>query len=366
MTKVLYVHGGLLNTGGTESVMMNYYRNIDREKVRIDFLLHGFGKAVYDDEILSSGDKIFNVVPKGQNPVENTKQVREIIKNGNYDVVHAHMDAGNAKILKIAKEFNVPIRISHSHNTATQTSNPLKKVFNEFEKRKIYRYATELFACSDLAGKWLYGQKDFTVINNAIEIERFDYSIEVRNEMKKRLGISEDTVVLGHIGRFSYQKNHEKLIAVFNSYLKTHPNALLIMVGAGETKENTKKVVEDLKIEKNVLFVEPNNETNKYMQVMDCFVMPSRFEGLPVVTVEAQAAALPVVISDTVSQKCALTDLVSFVPLTADDDDWCKVIDESLKTERKSRIEELRQAGYDIKENAAKMQQFYITGELEF
>ena len=366
MTRVLYVHGGLLNTGGTESVMMNFYRNIDREKVHIDFLLHGFGKAVYDDEIISSGGKIFNVVPKGQNPVENTKQIREIIKNGNYDVVHSHMDAGNAQILKIAKELNVPLRISHSHNTATQTSNPLKKVFNEFEKKKIYKYATHLFACSDLAGKWLYGDKAFTVINNAIDVQRFEYSPELRNEMRKRLGISEDNVVLGHIGRFSYQKNHEKLITVFNSYLKKHSDAFLIMIGAGETKESIKKAVEDLKIEKNVLFVEPNNETNKYMQAMDCFVMPSRFEGLPVVTVEAQAAALPIVISDTVSKKCELTDLVSFVPLAADDDDWCSAIDEALKIKRYSRLEELGQAGYDIKDSAVKMQRFYMTGELLF
>lgn len=366
MTRVLYVHGGLLNTGGTESVMMNFYRNIDREKVHIDFLLHGFGKAVYDDEIISSGGKIFNVVPKGQNPVENTKQIREIIKNGNYDVVHSHMDAGNAQILKIAKELNVPLRISHSHNTATQTSNPLKKVFNEFEKKKIYKYATHLFACSDLAGKWLYGDKAFTVINNAIDVQKFDYSDILRAEMRKSLGLSDSDTVIGHIGRFSYQKNHEKLISIFNCYLKSNPNAFLIMIGEGETKDDTKKTVKNLEIDKNVIFVEPNGEINKYMQAMDCFVMPSRFEGLPVVTVEAQAAALPIVISDTVSKKCALTDLVSFVPLEADDSVWREAINEALKKQRYSRFEELKQKGYDIKENADKMQHFYMTGELLF
>ena len=132
MKKVLYVHGGLLNTGGTEAVMMNYYRNIDSDKVHIDFLLHGFGEAAYDNEIIANGGKIFNVIPKGQNFKENAQQIKDILLTEKYDIVHSHMDAGNAQVLKIAKEVGVDIRISHSHNTATQTSNPLKKIYNQF------------------------------------------------------------------------------------------------------------------------------------------------------------------------------------------------------------------------------------------
>lgn len=366
MKKVLYVHGGLLNTGGTEAVMMNYYRNIDSEKVHIDFLLHGFGEAAYDNEILEKGGKIFNVVPKGQNFKENEQQIKEVLLSEKYDIVHSHMDAGNAQVLKIAKETGVAIRISHSHNTATQTSNPLKKIYNDLEKRKITKYATHLFACSDLAGQWLYGNKPFTVINNAIEVEKFIFSEKERKDVRDKLAIEENTVVIGHVGRFCYQKNHEKIIEIFNEFLKREPNSLLLLIGEGETKTEIENEVQKLKIENKVRFIAPNNEINKHMQAMDCFLMPSRFEGLPVVTIEAQSAGLPIILSDTVSKKSAITDLIDFVKLDEDVSIWCDTIQSAIKKERKNRYEEMTEQGFNIVKNVDKMQHFYLTGEMVF
>ncbi|MBO5332523.1 MAG: glycosyltransferase family 1 protein [Clostridia bacterium] len=364
MKKVLFVHGGLLTTGGTEAVMMNLYRNISREKVQIDFLLHGFGEGVYDDEILGTGGEIFHVVPKGQSYSENTKQIKEIISNGKYDVVHSHIDAGNAHVLKIAKDLGVPTRVSHSHNTATQTSNPVKKVFNSLEKKKIAKFATHLLACSDLAGKWLYGDEKFTVINNAINVEKFIFSQQIRNEMREKLNIADDVTVIGNVGRFSYQKNHEKIIEIFNEFLKNNSKALLMLIGSGETKSSVETMVKDLGIENNVLFIEPNNEINRYMQAMDCFLMPSRFEGLPVVTVEAQSAGLPIILSDTVSQKTAFTDLVEFVALGEENSVWCDAIQRACQKERTNRYDEITENGYNIVEVARRMQEFYLTGEM--
>lgn len=366
MKRVLYVHGGLLNMGGTEAVMMNYYRNFDRKQLQVDFVLHGFGEGAYDEEVINMGGNIFHVVPKGENFAENAKQLREIIENGEYVAVHAHMDAGNAQVLKIAKECGVPVRVSHSHNTAVQTSNPLKKIFNELEKKKISKYATHLFACSDLAGKWLYGNHEFTLINNAVDANKFNFSQSTRDEMREKLGISNDTVLIGHVGRFSYQKNHEKLILIFADYLKVNSNAKLMLIGEGETKDAVKEQCKALKIEDSVIFILPNQEIYKYMQAMDCFLMPSRFEGLPVVAVEAQAAGLPVILADTVSEKTAITNLVSFVSLDANADAWNSEIDNAIKCERTNRLEEMKLIGFDIAENAKKMQNFYITGEMNF
>lgn len=366
LTRVLYVHGGLLKMGGTEAVMMNYYRHFDRTQIQVDFVLHGFGEGAYDAEVSTLGGKIYHVVAKGENYRENEKQLRSIMQQGNYQVVHSHMDAGNAQVLKIAKECGVPIRVSHSHNTHTQTSNPLKKAYNALAKRRIAKYATHLFACSDLAGKWLYGKHNFWVIHNAIDVEKFRFLPEVRQVARKDLKITADAPVIGHVGRFSYQKNHEKLIDIFAELLKSLPTARLLLIGEGETKDEIEQMVLNLGILDSVVFIAPNPNINRYMQAMDCFLLPSRFEGLPVVLVEAQAAGLPAIVSNTVSTKSKLTDLVDFVPLDADNSVWCKKIIKSMSKKRRDYCEEMKAMNFDISVNAQKMQHFYLTGEVLF
>ena len=366
MKRVLYVHGGLLNTGGTESVMMNYYRHFDRSELQVDFALHGFGTASYDEEVLSMGGRIFNVVPKGENYLKNSEQLRQIMQSEDYVAVHAHMDTGNAQVLKIAQKCEIPIRISHSHNTDVQTSNPVKRVFNNLEKRKIPKYATAFFACSDLAGEWLYGNNKYILINNAVSTEKFRFSPELRERVGNELGIVQDAPLIGNVGRFSYQKNHERLIEIFCELLETIPNAVLLMIGEGETKEQIQTAVKEKGIDASVIFLPPNQDIYKYMQAMDCLLMPSRFEGLPVVAVEAQASGLPVILSDAVSRKSAITDLVDFVPLDSDNKVWCEAVTAALKKQRTDRCDELREKGFDIVDNAKKMQHFYLTGELLF
>ena len=364
MTRVLYVHGGLLNTGGTESVMLNYFRNIDRKKVHIDFLVHGFGKGYYDDEILITGSKIFNVVPKGQNYFQNTSEIKRIIKNGNYDAVHSHINAGNAHILKIAKQCGVPIRVSHSHNSAVQSNNPLKVLFNTLDKHRIYKYATHLLACSEIAGKWLYGKHPFTVINNAIDSKKYVFNSDVREELRKELGVDENTVVVGSVARYAKQKNHKRIVSIFNDYLNQNKNSVLLLIGEGELKNETEELINNFDISKNVRLIPPNKIIYKYLQAMDCFLIPSLYEGLPVVMVEAQAAGLSIVASNNVSKESRLTDLVSFVSLECDNSKWCKAIEDAVKIKRTDRSEEIRKCGFDISDISENMMHLYTTGEL--
>ena len=352
--------------GGTESVMMNYYRNFNRDELQVDFVVHGNGKSAYDEEVLNMGGKIFNVTPKGQNYKENAIQLKKIITEGKYSVVHAHMDAGNAQVLKIAKQCNVPIRISHSHNTGVQTTNFLKQVYNYFEKKHIPQVSTHLFACSDFAGKWLYGKNSFQVIKNAIDVDKFKFSADLRNQMRKELQIEDDAPVIGHIGRFSEQKNHIRIVSIFKELKKSLPNAKLLLIGNGPKYEEIETLISSNELQNSVIFVKQTNEISKYMQAMDVFLLPSKFEGFPVVSVEAQAAGLPTVLSDAITKEVAATDLVRFIPLDAADTVWCDGICEMLKKERNDKSEVMKNNGFDIVSNAKKMQDFYLSGEMHF
>ena len=361
MTKVLYVHGGLLVRGGTEAVMLNYFRNLDPTCVHVDFMVHGFGQGVHDEEILASGSQIFHVIPKGENPGKNAEQIRKVLTENHYDIVHSHMDCGNAQVLKIAKACGVPVRISHSHNTGIQTANPLKKLYNTLEKHKIPKYATHLFACSDLAGKWLYG-KGYTVIPNAIDVKKFAFDPVLRSQLRQELTIADDEIVIGHIGRFVYQKNHAQLITIFAALLKTQPKAKLLLIGDGELFDTIKKECDSLGITGNIIFTGAISNPAAYMQAMDCFVLPSHFEGLPMVMVEAQAAGLPVLASDVITTKSKLTPLVSFLSLQEDSSVWANALIRLSAEGRQDTRQQLISQGFDIGENAKKMQLFYEKG----
>lgn len=361
MKKILYVHGGLLHRGGTESVMLNYFRHMDKNRIHIDFLVHGFGQGEYDDEVLSAGSQIFHVVPKGKNYRENARQIREILQSHTYDAVHAHMDAGNAQVMKIAKQCGVPMRISHAHSTGVQTDDPLKKLYNNLEKKNIRRYATHLLACSDIAGQWLYG-KDFTVIPNAIDTRKFAFDPKKREQMRQQLGIAPEETVVGHIGRFCYVKNHRRLLDVFQILLHDIPNARLLLVGDGELKDEIQTKCVEMGIADRVLFTGAVATPGDHMQAMDCFVLPSHFEGLPMVLVEAQANGLPCLVSDAVTAKSKLTPLVHFLPLRESDETWAQKIAKLPAEGRRDCRKEIAAQGFDIQSSAEIMQAFYEEG----
>src|SRR5574344_861842 len=214
--RILYVNGGLMNRGGIESYMMNYYRHFDHSKLQIDFIVHdagGFG--YYDEEIRNMGGRIFVLPKKSRHHFTYSSRLETILRDNDYHIIHTHMDAMGAWVLKIAKDCGIPVRIAHSHNTQHLSANPLKLMLLERARKSINRYATHRMACSQAAGRWLFGDMPFTVVNNAVDIDKFKFNSQVRSDIRKKYGISNNDILIGHIGRFDVQKNHSFLIDVF-------------------------------------------------------------------------------------------------------------------------------------------------------
>ena len=269
--------------GGVESVVMNYYRNIDRDKIQFHFLCDEDSTDIPYDEIEKLGGKVI-VIPPYQKLFKYQKELYKVFKENNYKIVHSHINALSVFPLRIAKKAGVPIRIAHSHSTSKEKEwkkNILKMILRSFSKL----YANNYFACTEYAGKWLFGKKvverkELNVINNAIDLKKFEFNENIREDLRKELGIKEDTLIIGHVGRFMKQKNHEFLIDVFEKAIKQDDNIYLILVGQGPLEDKIKEMAKEKGIEDKILFLGQRNDVNKLYQAMDIFVLPSLYEGL--------------------------------------------------------------------------------------
>lgn len=356
--KVLYINGNIMKRGGIEAFMMNYFRHIDRNKVHIDFVVHGYDKGVYDDEILAVGSKIYHVPTKSKHPIAYQKKLREIFSSGEYQIVHSHCDAMSGWILKIAKECGVPIRIAHSHNTNHLTQNRIKIFVNEISRKQITKYATHCFACGEQAGKWLFGDHPFEVINNAIELQQFRYSDTARAQVRKEFGFKEDEFVFGHVGRFDTQKNHAFLVDTFQKVAQKNEKVRLLLVGEGWLMDKIKNQVAEEKLLDRVIFAGSRANVCSLYSGMDCFLLPSLFEGLGIVAVEAQANGLPCLLADTVPNQVQLTSLVHFLPL--DNNVWSEAMEKVVMSSQRLQDVNLSQSGYDIRREARILQDKYL------
>ena len=269
--------------GGVESVVMNYYRNIDKSKVQFHFICDEDSTDIPYDEIEKLGGKVI-VVPPYQKLFKYQKELYKIFKENKYKIVHSHINALSVFPLRIAKRAGVPIRIAHSHSTSNKKEwkkNIVKNILRPFSKV----YANKFFACTKHAGEWLFGKKiierkELNVINNAIDLKKFEFNEKIREDLRKEFGIKEDTIVIGHIGRFMKQKNHDFLIDVFNELIKKDENSILILIGQGPLLNDMKQKVRDLKIEDKVKFIGQVTDVEKYYNIMDIFLFPSIYEGL--------------------------------------------------------------------------------------
>lgn len=348
-----------MERGGLESMLMNYYRHIDRTKVQFDFLVHRQERAAYDDEIEVLGGKIYRLprlVPWSISYLSALN--RFFAEHPEYKLIHVHQDCLSAVILKVAMNHRVSVRIAHSHN-ANQDKNlkyPLKLLY----KRSIPKYATKLFACGKDAGNWMFNGAKYQVINNAIETSTYTFSETRRKEVRRKLGIGEE-LVIGHVGRFNPQKNHPFLMDIFAALLKKEPNAVLLLVGGGEDMPKIQARAQSLGIADHVRFLGVRSDVADLMQAMDVFVLPSLYEGLPVTMVEAQASGLPCIISDKVPPECILTEgLVDIMPLSASPETWAEKILEKRAIPRTDRRAEIAAHGFDITTEAVKLQEFYL------
>ena len=353
--------------GGVESVIMNYYRHLDHSKVQFDFICDEDSTRIPYDEIKKLGGRVF-LVPKYQNLPKYLKVLEKLFKENQYRIVHSNINTLSVFPLYAAKKAGVPIRISHSHSTSNPKEwkrNLIKNILRPFSKR----YATDYFACSELAGRYLFGNKTFDqgevkIIHNAIDIEKFKFDEVARKKLRKELGIKDSTVVIGHVGRFVQQKNHTFLVDVFNEYHRKKPDSKLLLVGSGPLEDEIKKKVERLGLKDSVLFLGQRDDINKLYSTMDIFCLPSLYEGLGVVGVEAQTAGLPCVFSDKIPDDIKITDSIKFIKLTDKLKIWSDEVAKIVNSKRPSTKSDKFDKDYNIEKAVISLEVEYSSKDI--
>lgn len=357
--KILFVHGGTLEKAGTESYMMSVYHNIDKEKYSIDFLVFGNKEGYYDKEIEANGNTIYRL-PMSLGEIvskDSYFKIKREIKDAKYDIVHSHMNALNYPILKLMQNLEIPVRISHSHGSRHFVTSAPIIAFKEKIKVRIPEVSNGLLSCSKVAGEFLYGDNPYTIINNGIDVDAYSYNETIRDNLRKELNV-ENKHVYGHVGRLNFQKNHSFLIDTFSYITKEDPDAVLLLVGEGELLPNLQKQVENLNIQDKVYFLGIREDVKDVLQAMDYFIMPSIFEGLPYVLVEAQASGLTCFAADTIDAQSKLIDNFYFLPLDSPEK-WANFILEHRDYIRTNTSAVIKELGFDEKVNVDYLTSIY-------
>ncbi|MCD7809855.1 MAG: glycosyltransferase family 1 protein [Erysipelotrichaceae bacterium] len=347
-----------MGRGGLETMLMNYYRHIDRDKIQFDFLVHRDFEADYDSEILSLGGKIYHLPKLNPLSLNYRKQLDSFFKqHKEYKIVHVHQDCLSAIVLKVAKKAEISVRIAHSHSSSQDKN--VKYLIKLFYRQFIPKYATDLFACGREAGDWMFKEKNYHVVRNAISSKDYIYKSNIRMKIREDLNLKNDFTI-GLVGRFSYPKNHDFLLDIFNELVNINPNSKLLLVGDGDLRLQIEEKINKLTLKDKVILTGVRTDISDLLQAMDVFVMPSLYEGLPLSIIEAQASGLPCFISDKVPIECKKTDLVTQISLSESPEYWAKQILHTKDIERRNTYEEIVESGFDIEENAKLLQEFYI------
>ncbi len=350
----------LMDRAGAETVMMNYLRKLNRDKFSVDFLINRPDKADYEDEIETLGGRVYRMSP--MYPWKIRKYSRELrrflMEHPEYKIIHSNLEERSYLPFKIAKKQGVPVRIAHAHSVPKKRD--LKMIARVYMKKRINSVATHRFACGQGPARWLYGtDKKIHIMKNAVETDKFKKDLQIREEVRLELGIKEDTFLLGHVGRFSYEKNHKFLVSVFNEVNKSHPNSKLLLIGGGKPKSEItikNKIVKQVKklgLEDKVIFLGIREDVDRLMQAMDMLVMPSITEGFPVTIMESQAVGLKSVVSTAVPKECNKTGTIKYLSLKKNTKEWAEEILEfkSEKIEPDVMNHTIKEAGYDINDN---------------
>ena len=352
-----------MNRAGIETMLMNYYRHIDKEKVQFDFLCNNSKPGAYDDEIKKLGGRIFYT--PGLNPLKWKKYERIVMKildeNPEIKIVHSHNGAFSLQSLLAAKKVGIKNRIVHVHGTKIDFNLklPLKLIY----KRQLKKVANHYWGCGVEAVKYYFGNdtidnNNYIVLRNAINEDRFLYNDRIRKEIREKYRL-DGKFVIGNVARFMKQKNHTFTLDLFKEVLSKESNAVLLLVGDGELQEEMKKKAKRLGIEKSVMFLGNIDNVNEMYQAMDLFLLPSLFEGLPVVGIEAQAAGLKCVMSNTITKEVAITDNVDFIGLNDSMTKWVNTILKYKSYDRKNMKEAVVKAGYSITSEAKRLEKIY-------
>lgn len=349
---------GKMNNGGVEAVVMNYYRHIDRSKVQFDFFVDKDSTWIPKDEIESLGGRIY-IVPPYQKLHKYISALIKLFKENGYRIVHAHLNTLNIFPLFAAKRAGVPIRICHNHSTAARgetKKNILKYSFRPFAKV----YATHYAACSKHAGEWLFGKKsvergEVTIFNNAIDLEKFKFDAKVRDEVRKELGI-ESKFVIGHVGRFCYQKNQDFLIDIFEKVHEQDKNAVLLLVGDGPDRAKIEERVKSNSWRDDVIILGNRGDVERLYPAMDVFVFPSRYEGLGMAAIEAQMCGIRTIASNAIPRDAVISNYICYIDLNEGADCWAEKI---LRFEKDIQIELFGEDRFNIAARAGELTDYY-------
>ena len=353
-----------MHCGGAETLLMHLYRGMDREQVQFDFLVNVPEPMFYEAEIERLGGHIYRMpfLTKVTPPVY-TRNLYRFFKAHPYPVVHSHLETTTGLILREARRAGVPIRIAHSHNsrfTRTGLAALPENLFKAYCRAKIVPNATHLFSCSEKASEWLYGKhaSQSRLLRNGIDTAACRFDAQTREKMRASLSLG-DRFVFGHVGRFNDQKNHVFLIEAFRRFCATDPQSVLLLVGEGDLLEQIRTLAQANGLEDRVRFLGLRDDVPRLLQAMDCFLLPSKFEGLPLVLVEAQAAGLPCLAADTVSPMADLSAVpFRFLPLDADV--WADAMRDVPHTRAENAAQRVASCGYDGKTQAEELQKFYL------
>lgn len=363
-TKKILIFGMTSETGGVESFIMNYVRHMVGNGIEFDFLAYN-RRPAFSEEIESLGGKIIVIPGRGKNPFKCISAIKHLLKKTKYDAVWSNLCyLSDVLLLKYAKKSGVPTRIIHAHNNVNM-SGKINGFLHNCNRKKIGKIATDFWCCSDSAGEFFYpesvrsGEK-YRVIPNAIDTEKFTFDSSVRESKRKELGIA-DKFVIGNVGRFHFQKNHMFLLEIFNQVCLMHQDSVLLLIGDGEIRPQIESKIEELGLENNVILLGRRGDVNELMCAMDVFLLPSLFEGLGIVLIEAQCSGLYCFASsNNIPQEAKVTDLLDFIDLNSEPKIWAEEILKAKNLLRKNHSSEVKESGYDIKVNSEKLYKYFI------
>lgn len=365
MKRILHIVGGM-DRAGAETMIMNLFRNIDREKYQFDFVYFRSSKCDYDDEILELGGRIFKI-KNTRNPIIRAYKLRQLInKEAPFHAVHCHMLFSNAFHILSAYFSKIPMRISHSHNTSDVNSKTfIGRLYQKFSKKIMAKYSTHFIACGEKAGEFLFPKTDnINYLLNAIDVKSFCDNRKIsRNYLKEEFNLDNDTIIITQIGRLAPVKNH-KFTIEFSKYLKSKKvNFKVFIVGQGILEDELKSLVNENDLKEQIKFLGVRSDIPNILAGSDLMIMPSFHEGFPVVLVESQSTGVPSLIADTISPEVNLgLNLVTFASLEDDFSIWEEKMMRLIKQDEvapNNIIEVMTQKGFNIVESAKKLEKIY-------
>ena len=353
------------NHGGIEEFIYTFATKMNSKDIYFDFINMSKEKIVYSESLEKIG-KVLNIENEFHHPIKCYKSLKKILKKNKYDAIHINKNSVSSLIvLFAAKKTKVPLRILHSHNTKSNGGffvNLLHRVNKVF----AVKLCNKFLACSDEAASWMFtkniiNEKNYTIINNAIDLEKFTFNSKIRKIKRKELGFKKKDYVIGHVGRFVEQKNHKYLLEIFEKYYLKNNNAKLVLIGVGPLMDDIKRKAKERKLEKNIIFLSNRKDVNELYQVFDIFVFPSTYEGLGIVLIEAQCSGLPCLASSMIPRKSQVTNLIKYISPSKDVDEWVENL--GIINDDRSNREYIKQAekyGYNIKIEVEKLKMIYL------